>query len=104
MRHLVLPDHADDSKAVIKYLYDTYGDNIYISIMNQYTPVCDTAYAELGRAVSDEEYNEVVAFAEKIGVKNAFIQEGGTVSESFIPEFDTKKTEEMSCTLKESKK
>ena len=91
VRHLVLPDHADDSKAVIKYLYDTYGDNIYISIMNQYTPVCDTAYAELGHAVSDEEYAEVVSFAEKIGVKNAFIQEGGTVSESFIPEFDTKK-------------
>ncbi len=88
VRHLVLPGHTDDSKAVIKYLYDAYGDSIYISIMNQYTPVCDTPFAELGRAVTDEEYGEVVAFAEKIGVRNAFIQEGGTVSESFIPEFD----------------
>ncbi len=88
VRHLVLPGHTDDSKAVIKYLYDAYGDSIYISIMNQYTPVCDTPFTELGRTVTDEEYGEVVAFAEKIGVRNAFIQEGGTVSESFIPEFD----------------
>ncbi len=87
VRHLVLPDHTDDSKAVIKYLYDTYGDNIYISIMNQYTPVCDTGFDELSRAVTDEEYKDVVDFAEAIGVKNAFIQEGGTVSESFIPDF-----------------
>ncbi len=88
VRHLVLPDHTDDSKAVIKYLFDTYGDSIYISIMNQSTPVCDTPFDALGRSVTDGEYNEVVAFAEKIGVRNAFVQEGGTVSESFIPDFE----------------
>lgn len=87
VRHLVLPDHSDDSIAVIRYLYETYGDSIYISIMNQFTPSADAPFEELRRTLSDSEYKRVVDFAEQIGVKNAFIQEGGTASESFIPDF-----------------
>ncbi|MDE5865247.1 MAG: radical SAM protein, partial [Lachnospiraceae bacterium] len=37
VRHLLLPDCAEDSRQILKYLYQTYGNNIYISIMNQYT-------------------------------------------------------------------
>lgn len=87
VRHLVLPGHSDDSIAVIRYLYETYGDSIYISIMNQFTPSADAPFEELRRTLSDSEYKRVVNFAEQIGVKNAFIQEGGTASESFIPDF-----------------
>lgn len=87
VRHLVLPGHSDDSIAVIRYLYETYGDSIYISIMNQFTPYADAPFEELRRTLSDSEYKRVVDFAEQIGVKNAFIQEGGTASESFIPDF-----------------
>ena len=39
VRHLVLPGHTEDSKRVIEYLYKTYGDTIFISIMNQFTPL-----------------------------------------------------------------
>ena len=39
IRHLVLPSYTDNSKRVIEYLYNTYGDDIYMSIMNQYTPL-----------------------------------------------------------------
>lgn len=88
VRHLVLPGHVDNSIEVIKYLHETYRDSIYISIMNQYTPVADAPFEELRRPVTDEEYLQVVNFAEQIGVKNAFIQEGGTVSDSFIPDFN----------------
>ncbi len=88
VRHLVLPGHVDNSIEVIKYLHETYRDSIYISIMNQYTPVADAPFEELRRPVTNEEYLQVVNFAEQIGVKNAFIQEGGTVSESFIPDFN----------------
>ena len=89
VRHLVLPGQAEDSKAVIKYLYESYGDGIYMSIMNQYTPMPDIGgYPELARRVSDAEYDEVIDFAADIGVKNAFIQEGGAVGDSFIPAFD----------------
>ena len=89
VRHLVLPSCTADSKEVIRYLYETYGDRIFISIMNQYTPLPHVAsYPELNRKITDAEYNEVVDFAIDLGVEQGFIQEGDTASESFIPEFD----------------
>ena len=60
VRHLLLPGHVKNSKNVLKYLYKTYGDKIYISMMNQYTPM---------PAMKDD-------------------QEGETAKESFIPEFN----------------
>jgi putative pyruvate formate lyase activating enzyme len=91
IRHLVLPGHTENSKQVIKYLYDTYGDDICISIMSQYTPMPNndgiTAFPELMRKLTKREYEKVVSYAIDIGVKNAFIQEGDVAKESFIPEF-----------------
>ena len=88
VRHMILPGHIEESKKIIEYLYKTYGDNIYLSIMNQYTPVNLEKYPEINRRVTKNEYDSVIDYAIKIGVENAFIQEGGTVSESFIPEFN----------------
>lgn len=89
VRHLLLPGCLEDSKRVIKYLYETYGDDIYISIMNQFTPVAGLIdYPELNRKISQEEYDEVVDYAIELGVECGFIQEGDTAEESFIPEFD----------------
>ena len=89
VRHLVLPGQIDDSKAVIKQLYNTFGNSIYISIMSQYTPVGELeGFPELRRTVSEAEYDEVVDFAIDIGVSNGFIQDGSAAAESFIPVFD----------------
>lgn len=89
VRHLVLPGMVDDSQNVIRYLHDTYGEQIYISIMNQYTPMSRLAdYPELSRKLTEAEYDEVVDYAISIGVENGFIQEGDTAEESFIPSFD----------------
>ena len=88
VRVLILPGLIHDAKEIINYLYKTYGDSIYISIMNQYTPVNKCKYENLNRKVTDEEYDEVINYALTIGVKNAFIQEGDTAEESFIPNFD----------------
>ena len=91
VRHMILPAHTKDSKNVIKYLYDTYGDDIYISIMNQYTPVQTDRmknYPELGRTITAREYDKVIDYAVELGVTNAYIQEGETCKESFIPDFD----------------
>lgn len=89
VRHLVLPGCTEDSKAVIRYLYETYGDRIFISIMNQYTPLPHvSAYPEINRKVTAAEYDDVVDFAIDLGVEQGFIQEGDTATESFIPEFD----------------
>jgi putative pyruvate formate lyase activating enzyme len=89
VRHLTLPGYLEDSKRIIKYLYETYGDRIFISIMNQYTPITkNMVYPELNRKVTEEEYEELVDYAMEIGVENGFIQEGETALESFIPEFN----------------
>lgn len=89
VRHLLLPGCTEDSKAVIRYLYETYGNAVYISIMNQFTPLAGLKrYPELNRRVTDEEYEEVVDYALALGVECGFIQEGDTAEESFIPEFD----------------
>ena len=89
VRHLVLPGHTDDSKKILSWLWENFGDKIWISIMNQYTPFCaDGKYPELLRKVTDEEYNEVIDYAVELGIENAFAQEGEAASESFIPPFD----------------
>ena len=91
VRHLVLPGQTADSKKIIKYLYDTYGDDIFISIMRQYTPFGKLEdYPEINRKITDEEYDEVVDFAVDIGVENGFLQDEEAASESFIPKFNLK--------------
>jgi putative pyruvate formate lyase activating enzyme len=89
VRHLTLPEYLEDSKKIIHYLYKTFGDTIYISIMNQFTPL-DTVknYPEINRKITDEEYEELVDYAIELGVENGFIQEGETATDSFIPEFN----------------
>ena len=89
VRHLILPGCTKDSKAVLKYLHETYENQIYISIMHQFTPLSNVKkYPELNRKITDREYDEVIDFAIDIGIENGFIQEGETAEESFIPEFD----------------
>lgn len=89
VRHLVLPGFLQNSKDVIEYLYKKYGNDIFMSIMNQYTPLeYVKEYPEINRKLTEKEYDEIIDFAAGIGVENAFVQEGGTVSESFIPIFD----------------
>lgn len=74
---------------MIKYLPETYGEDIYISILNQYTPVKgDLPYPELNRRIRDSEYEEIIDFAIDLAISNGFVQEGETASESFIPKFD----------------
>lgn len=87
VRILLLPSHLAEAKLNVKYLFETYGDKIYISLMSQYTPIGDMP-KPLNRRVTLSEYDELVEYARKIGVKNAYIQERESASESFIPPFD----------------
>lgn len=89
VRHLMLPGCEEDSRAVLQYLHKTYGEQIYISIMNQYTPLSTVAqFPELNRTISSKAYDRMIDYAISIGIENGFIQEGETASESFIPSFD----------------
>ena len=102
IRHMLLPGHIDDSKCVLSMLQDRYDSRVLVSIMNQYTPVISklaedgdassrkilNRYPELARAVSSEEYEDVLDFADSIGMQDYFWQDGDTCMESFIPDFE----------------
>ncbi len=94
VRHLMLPGQLEDSRNIVKYLYEKYGDRIYISLMNQYTPMSNIGgkYPELARKITKEEYDGLVDYAIESGVENGFIQEGETALESFIPDFNMEGT------------
>ena len=90
VRHLALPGQGRDSRRVLRYLHQTYGNRVYISLMNQYTPMpgASETLPELGRRLTQEEYDALVEYALDLGVENGFLQEGDTARESFIPAFD----------------
>ena len=88
VRQLLLPGHVNDAKAILKYLHDTYQNSIYISMMSQFTPIALKAYPEINRTVTGREYERLIDYAIKIGITNAFIQEGDVAKDSFIPAFD----------------
>lgn len=93
VRHLLLPGKVREAKQIVQYLHETYKEEIYLSLMNQYTPGEDaperlSVYPDLQRRVTAREYARLIDYALEIGVTNAFVQEGETASESFIPAFD----------------
>lgn len=89
VRQLLLPGLVNDAKHIVKYLYETYGDSIYLSLMSQFTPLPHIEkYPELNRKVTQEEYDTYVDYAIDLGVENGFIQEEDVAEESFIPTFD----------------
>lgn len=98
VRHLCLPGETSDTKRILKYLFETYSDQIIISIMNQYTPVRNCQFQNLNRTLTKQEYDKIIDFAWNLGIRNAFIQEGETQKNSFIPEFfeDKKKNDTFS--------
>lgn len=89
VRHLLLPGHLNNAKAVVRYVYETYGNQVFLSLMNQYTPLPGMEnWPELNRRVTRREYERLLDFALELGVENGFFQEGRTAEESFIPAFD----------------
>ena len=90
VRHLVLPGQVDDSLAVLDTVWRLCGNEVDLSVMNQYTPneACLRAGGTMARAVNDDEYELVLDYADALGFERMWWQEGGTVSESFVPPFD----------------
>ena len=89
VRHLLLPNCLEDSKSVLKYLFNEYGHQIYISIMGQYTPCANLyQYPEINRKVLQSEYDELVDYAVDLGIENAFVQSLESADEFYIPDFD----------------
>lgn len=89
VRHLLLPGLLFDSKKIIDAIYKKFGDSVYISLMNQYTPMYNAKmYPEINKSINEKTYDSLIDYALSIGVKNGFIQESGSNSEEFVPDFN----------------
>jgi putative pyruvate formate lyase activating enzyme len=89
VRHLVLPGRRRESMRILDWLWKNLGNQIYLSLMNQFTPMHRTAeYPEINRRLTTFEYDSVVNHALDLGFTHCYIQEGHTASEKFVPRFD----------------
>jgi len=89
VRHLCLPEYGEESKKIIKYIFDKYRTDVVLSVMSQYTPLENCKkYPEINRKLTEEEYDKIVDYCVKIGIEDAYIQDGESSSESFIPKFN----------------
>ena len=89
VRHLCLPSHTEESKNIIEYVYNKYGERVVLSIMSQYTPQKGSSkFIELSEKLTEEEYDNVIDFCINLGIEDAYIQDGESASESFIPQFN----------------
>ena len=89
IRHLMLPGLLFDSKKIIDYIHKTYGNNIYISLMNQYTPTFNSSdFPEINKPLNLKHYDALIEHCLDNNINNVFIQDEGTSSESFIPDFN----------------
>ena len=94
VRHLLLPGHLDDSRAVVRLLHERYGNAVQLSLMNQYTPIIapdspeGRRFPELLRRVPDDDYERLLDYADSLGIIEYYWQDGPAAEESFIPAFD----------------
>lgn len=88
IRHLMLPNLLFDSKKIVDYVYNTFHDSVFLSLMNQYTVTDNVKNSELDKTINPKLYDSLINYALSLGVNNGYIQENGTCSESFIPDFD----------------
>ena len=88
VRHLVLPGLRKDSMKLIDWLWSEFGDDIYLSLMNQYTPMHRSAdYPEINRRLTTFEYDSVVNYAYDAGFRKSFIQDRRAASEEYVPDW-----------------
>lgn len=91
IRHLVLPSHTEDAKKIIKHLYDTYSENVTLSILSQYTPMLKNEgierFPELHRKLTKREYDKVINYILSLNMQNVFIQDLTAANYIYIPDF-----------------
>ena len=89
IRHLILPNNIDNTKLVLKWVKDTFNDNVFLSLMAQYFPTNKAnMYKELNRKITQEEYNEIEEYLYSLNIENGYIQELGEHEEEYVPDFN----------------
>jgi putative pyruvate formate lyase activating enzyme len=91
IRHLILPNHIQNTEHILKWIKDTFDNKIYVSVMAQYFPTYKTKNDDkLNRKISTREYKKVENYMYLLGTENGYMQDLGKHEEEFVPVFDLK--------------
>lgn len=89
LRHLVLPNDLADSDDCLRWIRDTLGTEVTLSLMAQYYPTNKAdRWVLLNRKITEREYERVLERAERLGFENILIQEHHAASEYYRPDFE----------------
>lgn len=89
IRHLVLPGLKNDSKRIMDAIKENFGNDVYVSVMSQYTPVFKAdEFKEINRRITTYEYETVTEYFLDIGLKNGYMQKRTSASSDYTPKFD----------------
>ena len=89
IRHLVLPNHIENSKKVLKWIKDNIPQGVYISIMAQYFPTYKAKeFKEINRKLTLKEWNQIESYIEELDIENGYIQELGEHEEEYVPKWE----------------
>ena len=88
IRHLVLPNHIENSKKVLKWIKENVDENVFVSIMAQYFPTYKAKETDLNRKLNAKEWEEIENYIEEINIENGYIQELGEHEEEYVPKWE----------------
>ena len=89
IRHLVLPNHIENSKKVLKWIKENLDNKVFVSIMAQYFPTYKAKNIEkINRKLTKKEYQEIIEYVDSIGLDNGYVQELGEHEEKYVPKWN----------------
>lgn len=89
IRHLILPNHIQNTKHILKWIKENMPSDVYVSIMAQYFPTYKAKEDELlNRKITKKEYKEVENYLYTLGLENGYMQDLGEHEEEYVPNFD----------------
>ncbi len=70
IRHLILPNHIGCcSIPILNWVKEKFKDKVIMNIMSQYHPnYLSVNFPDIDRCISEEEFNKVVKYAERLGL------------------------------------
>ena len=89
IRHLVLPNHIQNTKHILKWIKENIPEDIYVNVMAQYFPTYKAKEDELiNRKLTKKEYKQIEEYFYLLDFKNGYMQELGEHEEEYVPKWD----------------
>ena len=89
IRHLILPNHTENSKKVLKWIKENMPEDITVSVMAQYFPTYKAKNIDdINRTITKHEYQKIENYLYMLNIKNGYIQELGKNEEMYVPVWD----------------